>query len=74
MKSGPAAAIPTAWPGPVMYYPSPPLRAIQAVAPRAKVEFASGEDRRAAAQLAAKSDVALVFATQWNGESFDSPF
>jgi beta-glucosidase len=30
-------------------------------------------DRKAAAALAASSDVALVFATQWNGESFDSP-
>jgi len=64
---------PAAWPGPIMYYPSSPLRAIQALAPRARVEFASGEDRKAAAELAANSDVALVFATQWNGESFDSP-
>jgi beta-glucosidase len=64
---------PTTWPGPVMYYPSSPLKAIQALAPNAKVEFASGEDRKAAAALAAASDVALVFATQWNGESFDSP-
>jgi len=64
---------PTTWPGPIMYYPSSPLRAIQALAPRAVVKFASGEDRKAAAELAANSDVALVFATQWNGESFDSP-
>jgi beta-glucosidase len=64
---------PTSWPGPVMYYPSAPLRAIQALLPQAKVEFADGEDLAAAAKLAAASDVALVFATQWNGESFDSP-
>jgi len=64
---------PTSWPGPIMYHPSSPLRAIQALAPQAKVEFASGEDRKAAAALAANSDVVLVFATQWNGESFDSP-
>jgi beta-glucosidase len=64
---------PTSWPGPVMYYPSSPLRAIQALAPGAEVKFADGNDRRAAADLAAKSDVALVFATQWNGEGFDSP-
>ena len=63
---------PTSWPGPVMYHPSSPLKAIQALAPGAKVEFASGEDRKAAAALAANSDVVLVFATQWNGESFDS--
>ncbi|HET7812312.1 MAG TPA: beta-glucosidase [Steroidobacteraceae bacterium] len=64
---------PTSWPGPVMYYPSSPMKAIQALAPGAKVEFASGEDRKAAAALASRADVALVFATQWNGESFDSP-
>jgi beta-glucosidase len=64
---------PSTWPGPIMYYSSSPLRAIKALAPQAQVEFASGEDRKVAAALAAKSDVALVFATQWNGESFDSP-
>jgi beta-glucosidase len=64
---------PTSWPGPIMYYPSSPLAAIQVLAPQAKVEFASGADRKAAAALAAKSQVVLVFATQWNGESFDSP-
>ena len=64
---------PETWPGPIMYYPSSPLRAIHALAPQAQVEFASGADRKAAAALAAKCDVALVFATQWNGESFDSP-
>lgn len=64
---------PTSWPGPVMYYPSSPLRALQALLPRAQVKFASGEDLKAAAALASKSDVVLVFATQWNGEGFDSP-
>jgi beta-glucosidase len=64
---------PTSWPGPVMYYPSSPLKAIKELAPLAYVAFASGEDRKAAAALAAKSDAVLVFATQWNGESFDSP-
>jgi beta-glucosidase len=62
---------PTSWPGPVMYYPSPPLRAIAGLAPRAKVQFAGGEDRAAAARLAAQSDVAIVFVTLWDGESFD---
>jgi beta-glucosidase len=64
---------PTSWPGPVMYYPSSPMRAIQALAPGAKVEFASGEDRAAAAKLAAGADVALVFVTQWTTESLDAP-
>jgi beta-glucosidase len=62
---------PTSWPGPVMYYASSPLRAIKALAPKAEVQFADGEDRGAAARLAAKSDVAIVFVTSWSGEAFD---
>jgi len=64
---------PTGWPGPIMYYPSSPLRAIQALAPASQVRFDSGRDRAAAAKLAADSDVALVFVTQWTGESIDKP-
>jgi beta-glucosidase len=64
---------PRVWPGPIMYYPSSPLRAIQALAPGAKVGFDSGVNREAAAKLAANSDVALVFVTQWTGESVDKP-
>jgi beta-glucosidase len=64
---------PTGWPGPIMYYPSSPMRAIQALAPGAKVQFDSGLNREAAARLAANSDVALVFVTQWTGESVDKP-
>jgi len=64
---------PTSWPGPIMYYPSSPLRAIQALAPNSQVRFESGRDRNAAARLAAASDVALVFVTQWTGESVDKP-
>jgi beta-glucosidase len=64
---------PTSWPGPVLFYPSSPLRAIQNLAPGAQVQFASGTDRAAAAHLAAGSDVALVFVTHWDGEAFDKP-
>jgi beta-glucosidase len=56
-----------------MYYPSSPLRAIQALAPGAQVSFDTGRNREAAAKLAAGSDVALVFVTQWTGESVDKP-
>jgi beta-glucosidase len=64
---------PTSWPGPVMYYPSSPLSAIRDLAPGAAVQFASGDDQKAAARLAADSDVAIVFATQWTAESLDNP-
>lgn len=63
---------PTNWPGPVIYQPSAPLAAIERLA-HAKVTFANGKDIAAAAQLAARSDVAVVFVEQWAGESFDLP-
>jgi beta-glucosidase len=56
-----------------MYYPSSPLRELQKLAAHAQVKFASGENREAAAKLAAASDVAVVFVTQWSGESLDNP-
>jgi beta-glucosidase len=63
---------PTSWPGPVVYLPSSPLAAIRAQAPNAEVRFASGDDPAEAARLARESDVVIVFATQWTGESFDT--
>jgi beta-glucosidase len=64
---------PATWPGPMIYFPSSPLKALKARLPGADIRFADGKDKAAAAKLAAESDVVLVFATQWNGESFDSP-
>jgi len=64
---------PTEWPGPVMYYPSSPLSEIRKLAPLAKVNFHGGFDQDTTAILARNSDVVIVFATQWAGESFDVP-
>jgi beta-glucosidase len=64
---------PATWPGPMIYFPSSPLKALKARLPGADIQFADGKDKAAAAKLAAGADVVLVFATQWNGESFDSP-
>lgn len=64
--------LPATWPGPVVYYPSSPLRAIRAQAPNAKVVFDDGKDPAHAARLAAEADVVLVFATQWIGEANDA--
>lgn len=64
--------LPATWPGPVVYYPSSPLRAIQAQAPNAKVVFDDGRDPARAARVAAGADVALVFANQWIGEANDA--
>lgn len=63
---------PQTWPGPVVYYPSSPLAKIKELAPEAKVEFDDGTDPKAAAALAKKSDVAIVFVTQWATESIDT--
>lgn len=64
---------PTSWPGPVMYYPSAPLEAIRRQAPNARVTYVDGAEPQAAATAARAADVAIVFATQWAGESFDVP-
>jgi beta-glucosidase len=62
---------PVKWPGPVMYMKSSPVEALKAELPRAKVNYASGEDIAAAVALAKQSEVAVVFVTQWLGEDFD---
>jgi beta-glucosidase len=64
---------PATWPGPMIYFPSSPLKALKARLPGADIQYTDGKDKAAAAKLAAGADVVLVFATQWNGESFDSP-
>ena len=64
---------PAGWPGPMIYFPSSPLKGLKTRLPTADIRYADGKDLAAAAKLAADSDVVLVFATQWNGESFDSP-
>jgi beta-glucosidase len=64
--------LPATWPGPVVYYPSSPLRAIRAQAPDAKLVFDDGKDPARAARVAAGADVVVVFATQWIGEANDA--
>ena len=64
---------PESWPGPVMYYPSSPLAELKAQAPNATITYVDGSDPAAAAAAAKAADVAIVFVTQWAGESFDVP-
>ncbi len=65
---------PTTWPGPVVYMPSSPVEALKAEMPKTtKIAYDSGDDIAAAVALAQKSDVAVVFVTQWMGEGFDNP-
>jgi beta-glucosidase len=64
---------PKTWPGPVMVYPSSPLKAIQQRAQQTVVTYLDGTDPAAAAKAAKDSDVVVVFATQWTGEGMDVP-
>ncbi|TWI66498.1 beta-glucosidase [Pseudoduganella lurida] len=64
--------LPATWPGPVMFHPSSPVKAIAAQLPGAQVVFHDGGDPAQAAAAAAGADVVLVFATQWVGEALDA--
>lgn len=56
-----------------LYMPSSPLKAIRAHAPKAHVTFDDGRYPSAAADLAKRSDVVIIFATQWMVEAYDAP-
>ena len=64
---------PKTWPGPMVYHPSSPMKAIKARLPDAQVKFDSGTDIASAVALAEASDFAIVFAQQWMAESIDVP-
>ena len=51
--------------------PSSPLHAIRAMVPKARVHFDPGTDVGSATRLAAKSDIAIVFASQLTHEGAD---
>ncbi len=55
-----------------IYFPSSPLKNIQAHAPHASVRYADGADVAAAAQLAKSSVVAIVFVNQPMQEGMDA--
>jgi beta-glucosidase len=64
--------VPSKWQAHV-WFPTSPLKAVSAKAPGASVQFDSGQNPAAAAALAGKSDVAIVFAHQWTSEGMDLP-
>ncbi len=61
-----------AWPGPVIWDPSPPLNAIRAEVPNARVTFYGGTNLETAGRYARSAKVAIVFAHQWLAESIDA--
>jgi beta-glucosidase len=56
-----------------IWFPTSPLKAIEARAPEAKVSFDPGTDPAAAAAAAKSADVAIVFAYVWESEGMDLP-
>ena len=52
--------------------PSSPLTAMQAQLPHTRFTFNSGYNAQTAAACAAKADLAIVFATQWQCEGYDA--
>src|ERR1700722_2145002 len=56
-----------------VWFPTSPLKAVSARGPGIKVDFDSGADPAAAAALASKADVAIVFAYEWMSEGTDLP-
>ena len=56
-----------------VWFPTSPLKAVAAKVPGADVQFNSGQDPAAAAALAKKADVAIVFVYQWMSEGSDLP-
>jgi beta-glucosidase len=56
-----------------IWFPTSPLKAIQARAPEAKVTYDPGTDPAAAAAAAKNGDIAIVFAYVWESEGMDLP-
>ena len=54
-----------------VWFPTSPLKALQERMPATKVSFSSGQDIAEAVALAKNSDVAVVFAWQWEAEDGD---
>jgi len=78
-EGGPAVARPMGGDSPLaalmmeQYHRSNPLKAIKAAAPNAEVLFRNGRYLTDAVAAARKSDVAIVFATQYMTEGVDLP-
>jgi beta-glucosidase len=56
-----------------IWFPTSPLKALRAKLPNTKIDFNAGSDLESAAALAKHSDLAIVFAYQWESEDMDLP-
>jgi beta-glucosidase len=64
---------PRDFPGPLVYHPSSPLKAIELEAGGAQVEYVEGDDISRAVEVAKGADAAIIFAHQWMAETYDAP-
>ncbi|MGB8600966.1 MAG: glycoside hydrolase family 3 C-terminal domain-containing protein, partial [Rhizomicrobium sp.] len=60
-------------PNKMVFHPSSPLAAIEALAPGAEVKFCDGRYSTEAEKLARWADVVVVFAIKWQNEGVDAP-
>jgi len=56
-----------------IWFPTSPLKALRAKLPNTKIDFDSGSEVNSAVNLARSSDLAIVFAYQWEAEEGDVP-
>lgn len=56
-----------------IWFPTSPLKALKEKLPSVHFEFNAGDNATSAADLARKSDLAIVFASQWISEGMDLP-
>ncbi|HEV2324862.1 MAG TPA: glycoside hydrolase family 3 C-terminal domain-containing protein [Terracidiphilus sp.] len=56
-----------------IWFPTSPLKALRATLPITRIGFDPGTDLESAAKLARDSDLAIVFAYQWESEGMDLP-
>jgi beta-glucosidase len=56
-----------------IWFPTSPLLALRAKLPHTKIDFDPGTDLDSAAKLGRSSDLAIVFAYQWESEGMDLP-
>jgi beta-glucosidase len=64
---------PDQFPGPMVFFPSSPMKNLQARMQGTQFVYHDGKDPAAAAKVAAQADVAIVFANQWTAEAQDVP-
>jgi beta-glucosidase len=64
---------PENFPGPLVYDPSSPVKAIEAASGGARVDYDEGDDIPRAVQAANGADAVIIFAHQWTAEMFDLP-